>query len=181
MKRIPKLLSIFLVLAMLFAFIPATVQASAKPELNKTKATVCVGEAVKLKVTNYASSKVTWTSSNKKIATVTSTGKVKGIKAGKVTITAKVGKKTVKATITVAKHKWTKVEETGHYEEVQTGTTKYIIDGADHGPFYTMEEWQEHRATGCWVGYGVYTRPVYENQWVVETVSYQCARCNQTK
>jgi len=98
---------------MVFAFLPATVQAAAKIELNKTNATVCVGQTVKLKVTNYASSKVTWTSSNKKIATVTSSGKVKGIKAGTVTITAKVGKKTVKATITVAKHKWKKVEEGG--------------------------------------------------------------------
>jgi uncharacterized protein YjdB len=82
---------------------------------------------------------VTWTSSNKKIATVTSSGKVKGIKAGTATITAKVGKKTVKATVTVAKHKWTKVED-GHYEEVKTGYRKYVLDDYDHGPFYDNDE-----------------------------------------
>jgi hypothetical protein len=181
MKRWNKILCALLVLTMVFAFIPATVQAAAKPELNKTKATVCVGETVKLKVTNYASSKVTWTSSNKKIATVTSSGKVKGIKAGKVTITAKVGKKTVKATITVAKHKWTKVEEGGHYEEVKTGTIKYIMDAYDHGPFYTNEEWHEHQATGCHAANGTYTENVYETQWVFDNEYYYCTRCSTIK
>jgi hypothetical protein len=182
MKRIPKLLSIFLVLAMLFAFIPATVQAAAKPELNKTKATVCVGEAVKLKVTNYDSSKVTWTSSNKKIATVTSTGKVKGIKAGKVTITAKVGKKTVKATITVAKHKWTKVEEDGYYKQVVIGYENYIKCDVGHGPFYTQEEWEEHQMTGCHSSGNIYKLPIYENQWVDDPKSYTiCTRCDTVK
>jgi hypothetical protein len=81
----------------------AATSSAAKPKLNKTKAAICVGKTVKLKVTNYKSSKVTWSSSNKKVATVTSNGKVKGIKAGTVTITAKVGKKTVKARVTVKK------------------------------------------------------------------------------
>jgi uncharacterized protein YjdB len=81
----------------------AATSSAAKPKLNKTKATICVGKTVNLKVTNYKSSKVTWSSSNKKVATVTSNGKVKGIKAGTVTITAKVGKKTVKARVTVKK------------------------------------------------------------------------------
>jgi uncharacterized protein YjdB len=79
------------------------IESTAKPKLNKTKATIRVGKTVKLKVTNYKNSKVTWSSSNKKVATVSSTGKVKGIKAGTATITAKVGKKSVKAKVTVRK------------------------------------------------------------------------------
>lgn len=44
-------------------------------------------------------------SSNKKVAIVTKKGKVKGKKAGKVTITAKVGKKKYKCKVTVKKRK----------------------------------------------------------------------------
>jgi hypothetical protein len=182
MKKINKILCTILVLSMLVALLPTTAKAATKkePSLSKTKVTLCVGQSTKLKVKNSGSSKVTWTSSNKKIATVKS-GKVKGIKSGKVTITAKVGKKSMKCKVTVAKHNWVKVDETGHYEQVQTGTRKYITDSAGHGPFYTNEEWQEHRAT-CYTGYGVYSEDVYETQWVVDTEAYyKCSRCESTK
>ena len=56
--------------------------------LNKTSATIVVGKSVILKLEN-AKSTVKWSSSNKKVATVDSNGKVKGIKKGTVTITAK--------------------------------------------------------------------------------------------
>lgn len=45
--------------------------------------------------------KVSWSSSNKKIASVTSKGKVKGLRAGKVTIKAKVSGKTYRCAVTV--------------------------------------------------------------------------------
>lgn len=61
-------------------------------KLNKTTAAVKKGKTLQLKATvTPAEAKdkaVVWTSSNKKIATVDSKGKVKGIKYGKVTITA---------------------------------------------------------------------------------------------
>lgn len=67
-----------------------------KLKLNKTKLTIKAGKSVKLKATitptNATQKKVTWKSSNKKYATVNSTGKVKTKKAGKrhtVTITCK--------------------------------------------------------------------------------------------
>ena len=47
--------------------------------------------------------KVTYTSSNKKVATVTSRGVITAKKAGKATITVKSGKKTVKIRVTVKK------------------------------------------------------------------------------
>ena len=77
-----------------------------KLTLDKTKATLKVGKTLTLNVTRNpisATDKITWSSSNKKIATVDKNGKVKALKAGKVTIKAKVGKKTVKCTITVKK------------------------------------------------------------------------------
>ncbi|MGN0395997.1 MAG: Ig-like domain-containing protein, partial [Coprococcus sp.] len=53
---------------------------------------VAVGKTTKLKATvtpkNASNKKVVWSTSNKKIATVSSSGIVKGIKAGKATITA---------------------------------------------------------------------------------------------
>lgn len=62
---------------------PEKVEAS----LNKTEATIVVTKTVSLKLNN-TEEVPTWTSSNKKIATVTSNGEVKAIKAGTVKITA---------------------------------------------------------------------------------------------
>ena len=60
-------------------------------KLDKTEASVKTGKTVTLKATVYPTSlsdkSVTWKSSNTKVATVTSGGKVKGVKAGTVTIT----------------------------------------------------------------------------------------------
>jgi hypothetical protein len=181
MKKFNKILCAFFVFSMLIALFPTTTtQAATKLKLNKTKVTLCVGQTAKLKVSNSDSS-VTWKSSNKKIATVKS-GKVKGIKTGKVTITAKVGKKSVKCKVTVANHKWVEVEETGHYKKVQIGTQRYIKCDVGHGPFYTNEEWNEHLKTGCDSSSNIYTEPVYEEQWVVDTEAYyKCSRCESTK
>ena len=77
-----------------------------KVKLNKTKSTMTIGKKQTLKATvtpKKASSKaVVWKSSNKKVATVTSKGVVKGIKKGtvKITATSKADKK-VKKTITI--------------------------------------------------------------------------------
>ena len=74
-------------------------------KLNKTQATIKKGKSLTLKATiapkNATNKKVTWKTSNKKVATVSSKGVVKGIKKGKATITCttKSGKK--KATCTV--------------------------------------------------------------------------------
>jgi len=75
--------------------------------LNKVKAEVKVGSSITLKATvspSGADKKVTWSSDNKKIATVSSGGVVKGIKEGKATITVKtVNGKTAKCVVTVKK------------------------------------------------------------------------------
>jgi hypothetical protein len=80
-------------------------------------------------------------------------------------------------------------EAEGMYQQVQTGTRRYITDGAGHGPFYSNEEWQEHRATGCHAGYGAYSEDVYETQWVETspawdetiTTGYICSICGATQ
>ena len=95
--------------------------AASKVKLNKTKATITVGKTVTLKVKN-TKKKVKWSSSNKRIATVSSKGKVKGKKAGKVTITAKIGKKKYKCKVTVKK-KTTKRKPANAATEQTTSTT----------------------------------------------------------
>lgn len=64
------------------------------------KSQVTKGKSITLKVKD-GYGKTTWKSSNKKIATIDKNGKVKGIKKGKVTITAKNNGKTIKKTIQI--------------------------------------------------------------------------------
>ncbi len=63
---------------------------------------VKVKKSITLKISGL-SGKVKWSVSNKKIATISSKGKLKAKKAGKVTVTAKVGSVTMKKVITVKK------------------------------------------------------------------------------
>lgn len=73
---------------------------AATVSLNKRSTSVYIGKTTQLKVNNYTG-KIRWSSSNTSIATVSSTGKVKGKKAGTVTISARAGKKTLKCKVTV--------------------------------------------------------------------------------
>ena len=103
MKQTKKILVIIFALVLSISMISSTsVSAAKKVKLNKTRATIYVGKTVTLKLKNNKS-KMKWSSSNKKVATVTSKGKVKGKKAGKATITAKIGKRKYKCRITVKK------------------------------------------------------------------------------
>jgi uncharacterized protein YjdB len=69
--------------------------------LNKRKLTLTVGKTGTFKVTGAGT--VTWTSSNKKVATVSSKGKVTAKGAGSCTVTLKTSKKTYKCTVRVNK------------------------------------------------------------------------------
>ena len=71
-----------------------------KPKLNKKSITIMMGKTSKLKLKNNKK-KVKWKSLNKKIATVTKKGLVKGKSEGKTTIVAKVGKKKYKCKVRV--------------------------------------------------------------------------------
>ena len=73
---------------------------TASAKINRKSAKILVGKSIKLKMKNNTK-KVKWSTSNKKIATVSKKGLVKGKKAGKAVILAKVGKKTYKCKITV--------------------------------------------------------------------------------
>ncbi len=69
-------------------------------KLNYSSATLTTGDTKTLKVSG-SSAQVTWTSSNKSVATVSSAGKVTAKAAGTATISATVSGKALKSTITV--------------------------------------------------------------------------------
>ena len=101
-RKAGKTISLLLCLALVLS--PMTVEkqvmAKKKISLNRKKATVTVGKQIKLKVKG-TKKKVTWKSQKKKIATVSKKGVVKGCKAGKTNITAKVAGKKLVCKVTV--------------------------------------------------------------------------------
>ena len=101
MKRLIKSLAIVMVIALTVTCV-LNVNAKTKPKLNKKKVSIYVGNTVKLKMKN-TKKKVKWSSSKKSVATVSKKGVVKGKKAGKATITAKIGKKRWTCKVTVKK------------------------------------------------------------------------------
>lgn len=95
-KRKITLLTITVMLMCVLLAMPV----SAAPKISKKKATMTVGQTLQLKVKG-TKKKVKWSSNKKSVATVSAKGKVKAKKAGKATITAKVGKKKYSCEVTV--------------------------------------------------------------------------------
>ena len=137
MKLLKKLLVVnFIVLTLLTMPIVSTnlnvtftVQAASSIKISKKKKTLRVGDKYTLKITG-TSKKVKWKSSNKKVATVNSKGKVKAKKKGTATITAKVGGKKYKCKITVKKA--SKIKAGNYTLEYGKYTDKY-------GTTYTLK------------------------------------------
>lgn len=95
MKRI---ITFALLMFSVLLFSPASVNAA--PKLSKTSMVIAKGKTYKLKVTG-SKKKIRWSSKNKRIATVSKKGVVRGKKNGKTYVYAKVGKKALKCRITV--------------------------------------------------------------------------------
>lgn len=98
MKKLKKILIAMLVMALTITIVPIPTEAAVK--LNTTKKTLEVGKSVTLKVTG-TSKKAKWSTSNKKVATVTQKGKVTAKSSGTATITAKISNKKLTCKITV--------------------------------------------------------------------------------
>lgn len=105
-KNLKAVVSIMLTLIMCTCFM-STTYAAKTPTISNSKITVTAGSSKTIKVNN-AGKKVSWKSSNKSIVKITSTSgknnykaKIKGVKKGSATITAKVGGKTLKCKVTV--------------------------------------------------------------------------------
>lgn len=102
MKLMRRIMIVCLALVLLLGIAPTNFNAANKVKLNKTKLTVYIGKTAILKMEG-TSKKVTWKSSDEKIAIVSSKGEITPKKTGKVIITAKVSKKSYKCTVTVKK------------------------------------------------------------------------------
>ncbi len=101
-----KVWSFLLAICLLLSGMPAMgkVEAASSVAMNVKKQTLEKGEQFQLAVTGTTDS-VKWSTSNKKVATVSKTGLVKAKKKGKATITAKVGSKKLTCKITVKNKK----------------------------------------------------------------------------
>lgn len=98
MKRFKKL-SMMLLVCLLLSVVAMPVSANAA-KLNKKNVSLNVGKTYTLKATGIKG-KITWTSSKKSVATVSSKGVVKAKKKGTAVITAKYGKKKLTCKVTV--------------------------------------------------------------------------------
>lgn len=124
-----RIIPFLLILAMLFAIIPGTGNVTAAKKvvkvkqikLNKKSVTLTEGKSIQLKYTltpkNTTQKKVSWSTSNKKVAKVSNGGKVTSVKRGTATITVTVNgtNKKARCKVTVVcnhKYKTTTVKST---------------------------------------------------------------------
>ena len=128
-----KVITVILFMMLLIGVIPVNALAASKATTNismniKTKS-LYPGEKVKLKaIVSGKNGKVTWTSNNKKVATVSTSGQVSAKTPGKATITAKVNGKTAKCVISVKK--LTKKGQHILYENTIKSYAKSMKNGA---------------------------------------------------
>lgn len=125
---------IFIILFIIFtlSLIPASfnefnyisVVEATSVKINANKKTLKVGDTYKLKIKG-TTQKVKWSTSNKKIATVSSNGNVTAKKKGTVIITAQIGKSKYKCNITVIAG--AKISEKNHAINVGEKFTLKII------------------------------------------------------
>ncbi len=205
MKNIIKksIITITAVAIMLTLAMPMSAEAASKkaPKLNKTKVTLTITKkktkpAVQLKVKNAAGRKVKWTSSNKKVATVSKKGKIVAKKKGVAMITVKVkGSKTLRCKVTVKDNRKAVTKKPitnpapspnptpkpdGECEHDWVEKEKYIKTQlvCNHGlVFDNQDEWYAHcdklmeqGLEGC----GVSPEEIYETY-------YECSKCHKTK
>lgn len=133
MKKKYILLLIFtLMLNCLLLVIPGDttiVKGAKKVSLNKTSITLPINGSYNLKL-DGTTSKITWSSNKKSIATVNKSGKITAKKAGTAIISAKVGKKTYKCKVTVLHFKLNKTTITmtkGKTSQITVSGTKEKI------------------------------------------------------
>ena len=101
MKKLKSLLiSLALALVCVSMVISTDVVEAASIRLNKTSITMYTGQTSTLKVSG-TSKKVTWSTSNKKVATVSYRGVISAKSSGSATITARVNNKNLKCRVTV--------------------------------------------------------------------------------
>lgn len=126
MKRFRKL-SVILLCCLLVSMLIMPISVNAAARLNKKSITLNVKKTYTLKASGVKG-KITWTSSNKNVATVTSKGVVKVLRKGNATITAKYGKSRLTCKVTV-KQPVTSIKLNKNSVSLQKGKT-YTLKAA---------------------------------------------------
>ncbi|MGN0674454.1 MAG: Ig-like domain-containing protein [Oscillospiraceae bacterium] len=147
-KKLKALLSIFLAVFMVASLI-AIPSSAASVSLNKTSITLTKGYQTTLSV-NGTSSKVTWSTGDKSIATVSSSGKVVGKAPGTTYIYAKVSGTTLKCKVKVVAAKITASSSNVTLDEIgATKTVTITVKGSHSG--LTVGTTNKSVATASWV------------------------------
>lgn len=163
MKKIKKLITMVIAMALVISglIISDVTTAQAAVKLNKKSASIYAGETVQLKLRGAKS--VSWSSSNKKVATVTSKGLVKGVKKGTANIKAKDKKTkktyTCKVTVKVLKSLGITADDIWAfsggtviaYHGAEIKDAIYLLDGKELTPGEYIA-WNEQSDTGVYTG-----------------------------
>lgn len=146
MKRYAKLIALFLIVFLVVSMFPTKTVSAAAVKLNTQKITISVGQTYGLKMTG-TSAKATWKSEDKKIATVSSAGKVTAVSPGKTTIVATVGKKKYSCSVTVEKTGFVvSMLDVGQGEAIliQVNNQNILIDCGEERYYKELTEQLEH-------------------------------------
>ena len=146
-KFFKSVLSLFLAVFMVASL--AAVPSSAAAALSKTSISLTKGYQTTLSVTG-ASGAVTWSTGDKSIATVSSTGKVVGKEVGTTYIYAKTGSTTLKCKVTVVAAKITSSSSSVSFDKAGESKTVTInVKGSHSG--VTAGTLNKSVATASWV------------------------------
>lgn len=146
-KVLKSIIAVLLTAAMLMTVCPLTAFA-ATLKLNYSSVSVTKGFYATLKTNYSGSDKVTWSSSNKKVAIVSSKGKVLAKSAGTCTITAKVGSSSASCKVKVVNGKLTLSQSTVYVDE---GSTESITVTAKGSHNLKIAQGDKTIAKGSWV------------------------------
>ncbi len=147
-KKLKALLSIFLAVFMVASLI-AIPSSAASVSLNKTSITLTKGYQTTLSV-NGTSSKVTWSTGDKSIATVSSSGKVVGKAPGTTYIYAKVNGSTLKCKVKVVAAKISASSSNITFDEIGASKTVTLTVKGSHSGL-TVGTTNKKVATASWV------------------------------
>lgn len=181
MKQISKIIALCMTLFVAATFtLPAQigmseVHAASNVKISKKKATVIRDMTLQLKVKG-TKKKAKWSSSNKSVAAVNKKGKVTAKKAGKTTITAKIGKKKYKCKITV-KNPTTTLSASSL---TLTPGQQDILIASSNGKSNRVSWWTTHSSVASIDGDGVVTAKQPGTTTIIATMNGASAYCEVT-
>lgn len=143
MKKLISILLIFIYALLTPISTPQVVQAATVKYIVQADVEYMIGINEKITLHVNTKKKVTWSSSNKKVATVSSKGVIKGKKEGTVTITAKVGAKKHKCKVIVKDFSDWISFETNYYDIMRSGIRDGDAIYYDDDIYYVSPEYYE--------------------------------------